>query len=99
MEVVNFRVQAYASVPEPKLLRIATGDNDPREALSGSRPVFFKATQGAIGCDVFERDRLKAGNMVPGPAIVEQPDTTTLIPPGNVGRVDEYGNLWITASA
>ena len=100
VEVVNFRVQAYASVPEPNLLKIAaSSSDDPREALLGSRPVSFKGTQGAIECAVFERDRLKAGNVVPGPAIVEQPDTTTLIPPKHVGRVDEYGNLWITASA
>ena len=104
VEVVNFRVQAYASVPEPKTLRIATGDNDPREALSGYRTVSFKETQGKgtlgpIECAVFDRSRLKARNLVPGPAIVEQPDTTTLIPTGHVGRVDEYGNIWIAASA
>ena len=33
---------------------------------------------------------------VEGPAVVEQLDATTVIPPGYAGRVDDYGNIWIT---
>jgi N-methylhydantoinase A len=44
----------------------------------------------------YRRAALKAGNHLPGPAIVDQMDTTTLIPPGFAARVDPFGNLVIT---
>jgi N-methylhydantoinase A len=42
---------------------------------------------------VYERTRLPLGARLLGPAIVEQLDTTTVIPPGVTARVDEAGNL------
>jgi N-methylhydantoinase A len=42
--------------------------------------------------------KLKAGNVVTGPAIVLEMDSTTLIRPGHVGQVDDYGNILITPS-
>jgi N-methylhydantoinase A len=42
---------------------------------------------------VYERARLPLGARLAGPAIVEQADTTTVIPPGVTARVDEGGNL------
>ena len=42
---------------------------------------------------VYERDKLDVGVMVYGPAVVEQFDATTIIPPGWRGRVDEHRNL------
>ncbi|MGH7342385.1 MAG: hypothetical protein ACREKH_18010, partial [Candidatus Rokuibacteriota bacterium] len=42
---------------------------------------------------VFDRDALGRGARLAGPAIVEQPDTTVLVPGGHVGEVDRFGNL------
>jgi N-methylhydantoinase A len=42
---------------------------------------------------VYERDGLGRGMRLAGPAIVEQPDTTVLIPDGHVAEVDGFGNL------
>ncbi len=42
---------------------------------------------------------LRAGHRVPGPAIVTQMDTTTLILPGHAGEVDAYGNILIRPEA
>jgi N-methylhydantoinase A len=47
--------------------------------------------------DVYRRDGLLAGDQLTGPAIVEQDDTTVLIPPGWRARTDETGNLWLDA--
>jgi N-methylhydantoinase A/oxoprolinase/acetone carboxylase beta subunit len=44
---------------------------------------------------IFDRARLPAGARVVGPAIVEQPDTTTVIPPGHAAAVEASGNLRI----
>ena len=43
----------------------------------------------------YERDRLRAGDRVEGPAIVEQYDTTTVIPPGLAAEIDAHGNIVI----
>ena len=48
---------------------------------------------------IHDRTRLLAGQTLPGPAIVEQDDTTVLVPRGFVGTVDAFGNITITASA
>jgi N-methylhydantoinase A len=62
-------------------------------ALKETRPVF--AQGGFRDCPVYERSRLPADQVLRGPAIVEQPDATTVIEPGFQGRVDALGNLII----
>jgi N-methylhydantoinase A len=49
-----------------------------------------------VDCAVYDRTRLEAGNIIVGPAIVEQMDTTTLLPPGARAEVDRLGNLIVT---
>ena len=44
---------------------------------------------------LFDRSRLRPGNLVPGPAVISQMDTTTLILPGHTGEVDTVGNILI----
>ena len=48
---------------------------------------------------VYERASLGSGDRMAGPAIVEQPDTTVLIPEGDVADVDRFGNLLIKREA
>ena len=98
VEVVSFRVHAYASSPPLKVKSIVAGGKDSSEACTGSREVYF-AQGGATECLVYDRNRLKGGNRVDGPAVIEQLDATTVIPPGYAGRVDDYGNIWITPGA
>jgi N-methylhydantoinase A/oxoprolinase/acetone carboxylase beta subunit len=43
----------------------------------------------------YDRSALKAGNRLDGPAIVNQYDSTTVIPPGLTARVDRFGNVVI----
>ena len=60
-------------------------------ATSGSRKVWF--TGGWCDTRVWSRLALPAGATIEGPAILEQPDATTVIEPGHVGRVDKLGNV------
>jgi len=48
---------------------------------------------------LYDRSKLKSGNVVKGPAIVLEMDSTTLILPGHVGTVDDWGNILITPAA
>lgn len=79
-----------AAVPEPTL---PEGGADPRAAWKGVRDVYFEETDGYIECDTYERSALTAGNRIVGPAIIEQMDTTTVLPPGEAAEVDAQGTI------
>jgi N-methylhydantoinase A len=59
--------------------------------------VYFK-DRGWLKTDVYERSDLPAEASFKGPAVVEEPTATTLLPPGHGVSVDDYGNLVIKAT-
>ena len=61
------------------------------DAVKGKRAVSFNGP--VIEAVLYERDRLDIGATIAGPALVEQFDATTVIPPGWNAHVDGYGNL------
>jgi N-methylhydantoinase A/oxoprolinase/acetone carboxylase beta subunit len=50
----------------------------------------------AYDTNYYERHKLKAGSTIPGPAILFQKDTTTVVPPNWTARVESTGNLILT---
>ena len=85
-------------IRRPQLRRLATGGQDSAEAVKGVRQVYFSEAGTRVACKVYDRYRLRCGNSVPGPAIVEEKDSTSVIHPGCRAAVDEYGNLMIQES-
>jgi N-methylhydantoinase A len=63
--------------------------------LKGARPVVFGQT---VDCPIYERSRLDAGDRISGPAIIEQMDSTTVLPTGAVLSADPGGSLIIELS-
>jgi N-methylhydantoinase A len=51
---------------------------------------------GWIQCPVFDREALVPGDVIAGPAIIEQMDTTIVVAPDFSGRVDESTNVVLT---
>jgi len=94
VEVVSYRLRLRVAVPKYKPLEeTAPGSPRPvRMAGKGNRRLRLSGDT-AIEAPVYERDRLDIGSVIAGPAIVEQFDATTVIPPGWAGRVDGYRNL------
>jgi N-methylhydantoinase A len=91
VELVSYRVRLRVRVPkyEPRAAE-ETQSRSP-DARKGKRAIFLNdATMEAI---LYERGRLGVGALIDGPAIVEQFDATTVIPPGWRGRVDRLRNL------
>jgi N-methylhydantoinase A len=93
IELVNIRLTALGISPKPRLPALPKGSSDPTEARKGQRPVWFSETGGFTLCPVFDRTRLCWGNVVPGPAVIEELDATTLVHPGYEATVDQHGNL------
>ncbi|MBI2886950.1 MAG: hydantoinase/oxoprolinase family protein [Chloroflexi bacterium] len=90
IEIVNLRLKMLGRVPRPVLPREEPGPEDAAPAMMGQRAVWFR---GKTQATVYDRKRLRAGNLLAGPAIVVQMDATTALPPGWRGRVDTVGNL------
>ena len=62
------------------------------------RPAYFPECGGWTDTAVHQRDALRAGTRLEGPAIVEEKESTTVLPPAMVAEVDELGNLVVTGA-
>ena len=94
MEFVSYRLRVRVEVPKYQPQPAAAGASaaPPREAAKGTRAVHFSAGPAAKTV-ILERDRLPVGCVFAGPAIVEQFDATTAVPPGWGAQVDTFRNL------
>ena len=95
VEIVNFRVAAVGKIPNPQIRVIESGSTDPSAARKGSRKVFDFLQRAVTEFSVYDRFALKAGNVVSGPALIEEPTTVTRVSEGSQCEVDKYGNLII----
>ncbi|MDD9984514.1 MAG: hydantoinase/oxoprolinase family protein, partial [Gammaproteobacteria bacterium] len=93
VELVNLRAVGAAGVVKVSFPRFEQGDSDPRDAVTDETRVFFG--REFVPALVYDRARLRSGHIVRGPAVITQPDTTTVIHPGHAGEVDEYLNVLI----
>jgi N-methylhydantoinase A len=91
VEVLNWRVVSAGPIPEVAL-RLTTGV-ELGEARKGSRPAYFPAAGGFVDTAVFDRYRLKPGDAVEGPVIVEERESTVVVPPGASCSVREDSSL------
>jgi N-methylhydantoinase A len=94
LEVVVCRLRARALTPRPKLSRSkASSRVIPKNAIRKPRTIQWSAARKT---PVYDGDRLAIGNVIKGPAIVETSDTTVVVHPGRVLRLDALGNFEIT---
>jgi N-methylhydantoinase A len=96
VEIVNLRLKAVGRMSKPQFSQQPSKDLDPRAAHIGYKQVHFSTAARAarpVPAALYERDRLAPGNLVVGPAVVFQLDTTTVIPPSWAAAVDGWGNL------
>ncbi len=93
VEIVNLRLAVTVQRPVPPLNAQVPGGSL-RDAVADERDVWFVGA-GFVSTPVYDRDKLPAETRFQGPAIVEQMDTTTVVPPGATIDVDRAGNLMI----
>ena len=74
----------------------AFSGTDPTAAFKRKRPAYFKELGGFVETACYDGDRLRHGNVIVGPAIVEERKTTIVIPPGCVVVSDAFGNYAAT---
>jgi N-methylhydantoinase A len=94
IQIVNFRVTAFGMTPKLSLKKMPNQSIRQQNALLGHRNVWFdKSTP--LSTKIFDRSCLVPGDEIIGPAIIEQMDSTTMIPPSERCVVDQLGNLII----
>jgi N-methylhydantoinase A len=93
VEIVSYRLRAIGRVPPVELPRHHREGRPLSAALRETRRARFSGV--TLDCPVYQRERLDVGLSFAGPAIIDQLDATTLIPPGQTARVDEFRNLLI----
>jgi N-methylhydantoinase A len=93
VEIRNVRLTARIKSAKIPIRQIEPGTADPAGALLKKRPCYFDSRW--VETPIYNGLQLKAGNTIEGPAIIEEPTTTTVIPAANVCKVDAYGNYLI----
>lgn len=78
------------------LAKVPSNGRDPGGALKRKRQVYWKEQNGFVETPCYDGDRLHHGNVIPGPAIIEEKKTTVVIPPGSEATVDAYENYLVT---
>jgi N-methylhydantoinase A len=99
VQLVNLRVSAIGVTGRAQARNAKRGSASPRAAQKSERPVHFQELQKTVACPIYERDLLLAGNCIRGPAVVEQADSTIVIPPSFEANVDGHGRLIMTRGA
>jgi len=95
VELITVRVIGREDVTPLKVAQIDKADGHTiSDALLYSRPTTFDGGQ-TVNTPRYDRSRLKAGHRIPGPAILIQHNATTLLPPGYVADVAEFGSLHV----
>jgi len=91
-EVLNLRVTAIGKIRRFKLKKQPYGGKDPSKALKDRRSVFFAEYNDFTETPIYDPDKLMFGNVILGPAIIEEATTTVVIYPKFQANVDGYGN-------
>lgn len=91
VEWVNVRVAGIGPITRPRIAELPPGDGRPERARTGTRAVYFDDAwhDGTL----YERTALRSGDVVAGPAVIEEFGSTLPIPPRFVARVDAHANI------
>jgi N-methylhydantoinase A len=90
---VNLRLSAVGKVKGLKFVEEPLVSSTARQALKGTRDVFFD--EGLIKCPVYDREKLAPGSSVTGPAIIEEYASNTLVPAKKVAAIDKFRDIVI----
>jgi N-methylhydantoinase A len=106
VEWVNLRLTGVGPIRRPDLRPLLTGADGaaspggtpgrPAPTPSGTRPACFDPSHGFVDTAIYRRADLCPGDLVDGPAVVEEYGATVPLHPGFRAQVDRFGNLVVT---
>ena len=96
VEWVNLRVTGIGPIPRPTLHPAPDRGAPNPAAPAATRPACFDPLHGFVDTAIYRRDDLCPGDVVAGPAVVEEYGATVPLAPGFRAEVDRFGNLVVT---
>jgi len=93
VEVVNFRIKIVGQTKKIRFPKFPFKSIDPQEAFVKKQRLVYKNQAHKVS--VFDRTKLNPGNIIHGPSLVVERESTTFLPPAVTLRVDEFTNLII----
>jgi N-methylhydantoinase A len=96
VEIVTYRVRTTAVSAKPDLRPAPErGATPPAASRAGARPVYWAELGDFEPTPLFWGEQLEPGNRLTGPAIIQVPDTTIVVHPGQAARLDPFGNVLV----
>jgi N-methylhydantoinase A len=95
VEAITFTVEATARLPIPSAEWLPDEGAATAHAVKGERPVYVGEAAAYESVVVYDAERLRPGNELAGPAVIEADDTTVFVHPGQRLRVDGLANFRI----
>src|SRR4029450_8351423 len=96
VEIVTYRVRTSTTSTKPALRPAPEhGPTPPPKARAAPRAVYWAEVGDFDTTPVYWGEQLLPGNLISGPAIIQVPDTTIVVHPGQTARLDPYGNVLI----
>jgi N-methylhydantoinase A len=92
--LVNARLVSIGVVARPKLPEQELANSKPSsDALLTKRKEYFEKYEEYVECPIYVREKLVAGNVILGPAVIEQYDATTVVYPDWDVHVNKIGSI------
>lgn len=100
VQVSRIGVDAVGEIDKPDLVKVAAGDTSPDQAATRpERDIYWVEVDAWQRSTVWDGMKLKSGNTVTGPALIELPATCVAVPPDATASVDAFGNITIRLNA
>jgi len=94
VQFISLRLKAIGATSKPLLTKVKNGSSDPNHGFKRRRASHF-GLEGSVSTAVYDGDRVLAGNIIEGPAIVEEMTTTVVIPPSCTCTIGPFGEYII----
>ncbi|MFC9556424.1 hydantoinase/oxoprolinase family protein [Rhodococcus sp. NPDC056960] len=94
VEIYQIGLRAIGTTPKPQFPQESVPSTE-TPAVTTHRSVYFDELGQRVSAPVYNRDDLRFGTEIDGPAIISQLDSTTVVPPGTTAVIDEWANIRI----
>ncbi len=93
IEIMNWAITLATELETPKTVGISNSKTYP--SATSQRQVYFGPRRGSRSCDVYNRNDLVSGDQIPGPALIIESQTSTLVEPEFTASIDDGLNIWL----
>lgn len=93
LEIINLRITTVGYVDKTGLQKKQIGEKTSSHALKNKRKIYFEEYAKFVDIPIYDREKLKPGNLIEGPAVIEERITTIVVHPNWNARVDSFNDI------